>query len=71
MKIENRLKENGVHVEDVFVGGIFRWNSAYFIKTEDENAVGGYVCVDLETGEMSIFYDDTMVQPLNATLVIE
>jgi hypothetical protein len=71
MKIENKLKENTVNIKDVFVGGTFRWNSIYFIKTEEENTVGGYVCVDLETGELSIFYDGTMVQPFSATLVIE
>lgn len=70
MKIENKTKTFYTPIEDIEFGEIFRHDSSIFMKTDEEDD-GGWLCVDLVTGEISVFYNNDAVEILNGTLTIE
>lgn len=70
MKIENKRKNFCTPIVDIEFGEIFRHNGSIFIKTDEEDD-NGWCCVDLVTGEISVFYNDEEVEILNGILIIE
>lgn len=71
MKITDERTNKKKTVSGVNVSGVFRdyANGKYYIKT-DEIDEELYVCVDIETGEVTNFRSSHEVEPLDAELII-
>ena len=69
MKIENKTGRFTTNMEDVGFGELFRHGASIFIKTDEEDD-SGWLCVDLETGEISVFYNDEAVEVVQGVLTI-
>ena len=77
MKIENNTQKHIVTVGSLKYGEIFQVDNTFYIKiSQSEICISisprtNCYCVDLETGKITIFRDDSCVSKVNCKLVIE
>ena len=68
MIIEN-LK-NACLLCDIKYGEVFLYEGSAYIKTQS-NESRQYWCIRILDGNMTLFYDSTLVEPVKAKVVIE
>ncbi|MBQ4122255.1 hypothetical protein IJD44_00800 [bacterium] len=73
MKITDRFKRKETAYRDVEAGVVFKYENEYYMTTEEitDNYDDVCNCVNLGSGELLSFDIDTMVEVLDAELVIK
>ena len=77
MKITNKNEINKVCLKDIEKGEVFNASTGYYIRVDDRlkvvKDVPGSKCyiagVNLETGTLERFHEDTKVEPVKAEVV--
>ena len=67
MKIEVEYKPFAVKFKDLQMGDVFKIHEDYYMKMEE---VDRYNSVNLDNGELKSVYDETVVVPIDATLMV-
>ena len=73
MKITDKFKPKETEYGSINTGIVFKYGDQYYMTTNDiENKYGEFfTCVNLRNGEFCHFDDDTMVEVLDAELIIK
>lgn len=73
MKITDRIKRKETAYSYVDAGAVFRYENGYYMATEEitDSYDDNYNCVDLVSGELYSLDSDTMVEVLEAELVVK
>ena len=73
MKITDRFKRKETEYKKIDTGIVFKYENEYFMTFEEitDNYENVYNCVNLETGELLSFADETMVEVLDAEMIVK
>lgn len=73
MKITDRFKRKETAYRYVGNGAVFKYENEYYMTTEEitDNYDDVYNCVNLESGELYSFDSDTMVEVLEAEMIVK
>lgn len=73
MKITDRFKRKETAYRYVDAGVVFRYENEYYMATEEltDNYDDVYNCVELGSGELYSLDSDTMVEVLEAEMIVK
>lgn len=72
MKITDRFKRKETAYRYVDIGVVFKLENEYYMVTEELECCGDITnCVNLESGELGSFDNDTMVEVLEAEMIVK
>lgn len=73
MKITDRFKRKETAYRYVDAGVVFRYENGYYMATEEitDSYDDNYNCVDLGSGELYSLDGDTMVEVLEAEMIVK
>lgn len=72
MKITDRFKRKETAYRYVDMGTVFKWRDRYYMATEEIEGYDNITnCVNLESGEYGNFDSDTMVEVLEAEMIVK
>jgi hypothetical protein len=73
MKITDGFKRKETKYGSIDCGVVFKYGGGYYMTTEEltDNYDDVYNCVDLESGELYGLDNDTMVEVLEAELIVK
>ena len=73
MKITDRFKRKETAYIYVEAGVVFKYMDRYFMATEEiiDDYEESYNCVNLDSGELTHFSGDVMVEVLEAELIVK
>lgn len=69
MKITDKFKRKETEYREVEAGIVFKWKNEYYMATEE--IFDTYNSINLDSGEYRYFDDDTMVEVLEAELIVK
>ena len=68
--IEDYCQPKLVKFEEIDIGDFFKWNNFVYVKTSHSSSVTTNA-LNLSNQETGFFYEDDLVQAVNATITIE
>lgn len=73
MKITDRFKRKETRYSSINSGIVFKYENEYYMRTDElrDNYDDIYDCVNLESGELNSFDDSTMVEVLEAEMIVK
>lgn len=73
MKITDKFKRKETAYRNVGVGAVFKYENEYYMATEEieDSYEDVYNCVKLESGELYSLDNDTMVEVLDAEMIVK
>ena len=70
MKIKDERKPEGEFIVDIPVGTVFEDIDGIYMKTDGKEK-SEVEAINLKTGETVLYFDNTLVKPLNVELIIK
>lgn len=73
MKITDRFKRKETRYSSIDSGIVFKYENEYYMTTDElrDNYEDIYNCVNLKNGELNNFDDETMVEVLEAEMIVK